>query len=194
MSRRRRDLLVGLLAVAAFLLTVPLGAWASEAAHPVFSWKKEALKTFNFLVVVGVLWWLLKDRLPKFLDERRQKIEKTINDAKTARAEAEAKRVEYEAKIERAERDIAEIEAEGARRIEAMRAELAQAAEAAAERIATEAEERISSEVKRAKEELQREASLLALELSEELIKERMSEEDQRKLVDETIRKLESLK
>ncbi len=75
-----------------------------------------------------------------------------------------------------------------------MKEELARAADAAAQKVASDAEERIDAEVKKARAELQREASLLAIELSEEIIKERMNEEDQQKLVDEAIEKLEGLK
>lgn len=194
MSLRRFTILTVLSAAALVLLVGAPQALASEAAHSVFSWKKEGLKFLNFLIVVGILWYLLKDRVPAFLSERRSKIEETIEEAKTAKAEAEAKRAEYEAKIAKAEQEVADINAEGERRIETMKAELAQAAEAAAQRIASDTDERIAAEVSRARGELQREASLLAIELSEEIIKDRISKKDQQKLVDATIEELEGLK
>jgi F-type H+-transporting ATPase subunit b len=193
-SLRRLTFLIALSAAALFLLVAAPQAFASEAAHTSFSWKTEGLKLLNFLIVVGILWYLLKDRVPALLRERRSKIEETIEEAKTAKAEAEAKRTEYEAKIAKAEQEIAGINAEGDRRIEEMKTELSQAAEAAAQRIASDTEERIASEVSRARSELQKEASLLAIELSEEIIKERLSKEDQKKLVDKTIEELEGLK
>ena len=181
-------------AVALLYAGVPL-AWASEGGGgPVFSLRSEAIKIFNFLFVVGVLWWLLKGPTARFFEDRRQKIDQAIEEAKEAKAAAEAKRAEYEAKIAKAHEDIAAIDAEGARRVEAMRAELAQAAEAAALRIAAEAEGRIAAELAQARAELQREASLLAVELAEELIKERVNEEDQRRLVEAAIEKLEGLR
>ncbi|MFQ6673005.1 MAG: hypothetical protein ACE5KY_06865, partial [Candidatus Tectimicrobiota bacterium] len=142
MSRRWPILLMVLVVTGALLLVVAPGALAAEAGRPAFSWKKEGLKTLNLLIVLGVLWWFLKDRLPAFFAERRGKIDQAIEEAKAAKAEAEAKRAEYEAKIARVEQEIAAIDAEGARRVEAMRAELARAAASAAERVAAEAEER----------------------------------------------------
>jgi ATP synthase F0 subunit b len=186
--------MVATLATTAVLLAAASVALAAEAGHSSVNWKAEAWKVVNFLIVVGVLWWLLKDRLPAFLGERRNKIDRAIEEAKAAKAEAEAKRTEYEAKIARAEQEIAEIDAEGVRRAEALREDLAKATEEAAEKLAADAKERVEAEVKGARAELQREASLLAVELSEELIRERIAEEDQRKLVDETIQKLEGLK
>ena len=175
------------------MLAVAPVVLAAEAAHPTFEWKKEAMKTFNLLVVLGVLWWALKDRLPRFFAERRGAIDKAIEEAKAAKAEAEAMRAEYEAKLARIEQDIAGIDAEGARRVEAMRAELDRAAEAASERIAAESTDRIAEELEKARAELQREASLLAVELAEEIIKGRVGKDDQRKLFDATIEKLKEL-
>ena len=192
MRRRCRPLLITLAAAALVLAAAPV-VLAAEAAHPAFEWKKEAMKTFNLLVVIGVLWWFLKDRLPRFFAERRSSIDKAIEEARAAKAEAEAKRDEYEAKLARIEQDIAEIDAEGARRVEAMRAELDRAAEAASERIAAESTDRIAEELERARAELQREASLLAVELAEELIRGRVGKDDQRKLFDVTIEKLKGL-
>ena len=192
MRRPCRPLLIALAAAALVLAAAPV-VLAAEAAHPAFEWKKEAMKTFNLLVVLGVLWWFLKDRLPRFFAERRSSIDKAIEEARAAKAEAEAKRDEYEAKLARIEQDIAEIDAEGARRVEAMRAELDRAAEAASERIAAESTDRIAEELERARAELQREASLLAVELAEELIRGRVGKDDQRKLFDVTIEKLKGL-
>ncbi len=192
MRRRCRPLLITLAAAALVLAAAPV-VLAAEAAHPTFEWKKEAMKTFNLLVVLGVLWWALKDWLPRFFAERRGAIDKAIEEAKAAKAEAEAMRAEYEAKLARIEQDIAGIDAEGARRVEAMRAELDRAAEAASERIAAESTDRIAEELERARAELQREASLLAVELAEELIKGRVGKDDQRKLFDATIEKLKEL-
>ncbi len=194
MSRRCRVLLLSLFAAVALLLSMAPGAMAAEAVHQAFNWKKEVFRYVNFLVVVGVLWWLLKDRVPKFFDDRRAKIDQAIKEAKVAKAEAEARRAGYEDKIAHVEQEIAAIDAEQARWVEEMRDELARATEAAAGRVSQEAEERIAAELDQARAELQREASLLAVELAEDLIKERVKKKHHRKLFDETVEKLEGLK
>ena len=107
---------------------------------------------------------------------------------------AEAKRAEYGAKIARVEQEIAAIDTERDRRIEAMRVELTQAAEATAERVAHDAEERIAAELDQARAGLPREASMLALEIAEELIKKRVKKKHHRKLFEETVQKLEGIK
>jgi F-type H+-transporting ATPase subunit b len=190
---RKSKVLLGALFVASLVLATAKGVLGAEEAHSTFEWKKEALKTLNLLIVLGVLWWALKDRLPRFFAERRSSIDKAIEEARAAKAEAEAKRAEYEAKLAQIENDIAGIDAEAARRVEAMRAELAEAADAAAERIAAESTDRIAEEVDRARAELQREAALLAVELAEELIKDRVGDEDHQRLVEATVKKLEGL-
>jgi F0F1-type ATP synthase membrane subunit b/b' len=187
--------------VGLFVLALVPVALAAEAAHPpAFSWKKEAFRYLNFALLVIGVYYLFKiglfdlDKVVKHFTERPRKVDKAIEEAKAARAEAEAKRAEYEAKIARVEEEIANIEAEGARRTEAMRAELAQAAEEAARRVAAEAQERIAEETEQARADLQREASLLAIELAEEILKEKVDEEDQRRLVERTLRNLEDLR
>ena len=158
------------------------------------------MKFLNFFLLAIGLYYLFKfdvfdlGKIVQHFKERPDKVRQVIEEAKTAKAEAEAKWAEYEAKIAKAEQEIADINAEGERRIETMKAELAQAAEATAQRIASDTDERIAAEVSRARGELQREASLLAIELSEEIIKERLSKKDQKRLVDATIEELEGLK
>ncbi len=187
-------ILVAIFVNAALALAMAPGAMAAEVVHHAFNWKKEALRYVNFLVVVGVLWWLLKDRVPKFFDDRRAKIDKAIKEAKASKAKADERRAEYEAKIAQVEQEIAAIDEEQARRLEEYRAEMARAAEAAAVRVSHEAEERIEAELDHARSELQREASLLAVELAEGLIKDRVRKKDQQKLFDSVIDKLEDLK
>ncbi len=194
MSWRRRVLLIALFAAAPVLLVMAPGAMAAEAAHPAFNWKKEAFRYVNFLVVVGVLWWLLKDRVPKFFDDRRAKIDQAIKEANASKSKADERRAEYEAKIAQVEQEIAAIDAEQARRVEEMRDELARATEAAAGRVSQEAEERIAAELDQARAGLQREASMLALEIAEELIKKRVKKKHHRKLFEETVDKLEGIK
>jgi ATP synthase F0 subunit b len=199
-DRRRTVIIIALVATVGVLLAASCPAFASEAGHPAFNWKKEALRTLNFLILMVGVYYLFKldvfdlGKIVKHFKERPAKVEKIVEEAKAAKAEAEAKRAEYEAKIARAEQEVAEISAVADSRVEAMRAELAQAAEAAAQKVGSDAEERIAAEVNRARAELQREASLLAIELSEEIIKEHLNEEDQQKLVDAAIEKLEGLK
>ncbi len=194
MSWRRRVLLIALFAAAPLLLVMAPGAMAADVVHHAFNWKKEAFRYVNFLVVVGVLWWLLKDMVPKFFDDRRAKIDQAIKEANASKSKADERRAEYDAKIAQVEQEIAAIDAEQARRVEEMRDELARATEAAAGRVSQEAEERIAAELDQARAELQREASLLALELAEGLIKKRVKKKHHRKLFEETVEKLEGIK
>ena len=194
MRRRSRVLLLAVFAAVALLLSMAPGAMAAEAVPHAFNWKKEVLRYVNFLVVVGVLWWLLKDRVPKFFDDRRAKIDQAIKEAKASKAKADERRAEYEDKIAHVEQEIAVIDAEQGRRVEEMREELARATEAAVGRVSQEAEERIAAELDQARAELQREASLLAVELAEGLIKDRVKKKHHRKLFDEIVEKLEGLK
>ncbi len=137
---------------------------------------------------------MLKDRVPKFFDDRRAKIDQAIKEANASKSKADERRAEYDAKIAQVEQEIAAIDAEQARRVEEMRDELARATEAAAGRVSQEAEERIAAELDQARAELQREASLLALELAEGLIKKRVKKKHHRKLFEETVEKLEGIK
>lgn len=50
----------------------------------------------NFLLWAGILWYLLKDRLPAFLASRRAGIVTELDEAKRLKEEAERKFAEYE--------------------------------------------------------------------------------------------------
>ncbi|MCP4906235.1 MAG: hypothetical protein GY910_14760, partial [bacterium] len=77
-------------------------------------------------------------------------------------------------------------------RAEREREKILEEAQQTAERIRSEAGTAVEREVRRAQEELRREAAELALEMAENLLREKMGDEDQSRLVEEFIARVES--
>lgn len=159
---------------AAFGLIGP-GAWVSLA----------------MLVFIGVLLW---KGVPKLitggLDAKIAAIREQLEEAKKLRAEAEALRAEYAAKIANAEKDAAAMVDHAKTEADAIVAKAEADAKdviARRERMAT---DKIAAAERGAVEELRATAAAAASEAARGLIAARHGEEADRKLVDEAISSL----
>jgi len=87
-------------AAAIVLASVP--AWAAEAAHGGSSsmWWNLLYRTMNFVVLVAVLWWLLRNPIKNMLGGRRESIKAELEELERAKAEAEQALTQAEAKLE----------------------------------------------------------------------------------------------
>jgi len=183
-------LLVGL-AAAGF------AAEGGEGAHHVDTAKQ--LKDFgwrvlDFAVLMGILIWALKKADVKgALKARREGIEKALQEAVTAREEAERKMAEYQGKLAKANEEIEAISAaireEGQKEKERIIAE----ARLTAEKIKEQARQAADQEVVKARAELRAEAARLSVQLAEQTLKEKINKGDQDRLVGEYLTKVVEL-
>jgi len=150
-------------------------------------------RSFNFVVLVGLLAYFVSKPIRKGLAARREGIEKSLTDAATAQREAEARFAEYDAKLSRAAQEIADISAGLRREGELERERIVANAKEVAEKIKAEAERTAENEIVRARAELRREAAKLAIELAEELLKKNFTSEDHERLVNEYMQKVGEL-
>lgn len=150
-------------------------------------------RSFNFIVLVGLLAYFVSKPIRNGLVARREGIEKSLHDAEVARSEAEARFAEYDAKLSRAEQEIAEISASIRREGEIERDRIVANAREVAEKIKAEAERTAENEILRARAELRREATKLAIELAEELLKKNFTTDDHERLVNEYMQKVGDL-
>lgn len=170
-------------------LIVAVGvSYASGDAHHADSGvllKDFLYRVFNFSITVGVLVYFVARPLKKALSGRREGIEKALREAQETAAAAEAKFSEYDAKLSRAEEEIATLKATLQAEAVAEKERLVAQARAAAEQIRQEAGKTAESEVARARLLLQQEAAGLAVELATDLLKKNFTREDQARLVEE---------
>ena len=150
-------------------------------------------RCFNFAVTVGILVYFVRKPIKNALVGRREGIATALEEAEKAQSDAEAKFIEYDEKLNKAESEIVVIVAELKREGELERDRIIAQAKESAEKIRTEAEKTAGFEVAKAKAELQAEATRLAVELAEELLKKNFSAKDESRLLDEYMKKVGEL-
>ena len=161
-----------------------------RGSHPRGEIVKQAI---NFLVLAGVLVYFLRKPFSSFLKERSELLRKAIDDAARARAEAAEKLAAIETRTAKLADEIAGMNAKMDVEAAAEARRLQEAAAVEITRIRAQSEFTGEQEVKKAREELRREASLLSARAAEELVRKTLSPEDQERLVRENLEKIEGI-
>lgn len=156
-------------------------------------WGEVLKQAINLAILAGVLGYFLRKPVSSFLAQRSELLRKSIEDAANARKEAAEKLSAVEARMAKLSDEIAQMnarmDAEAGAEVEKIRK--AYAAEIAG--IQAQAEFAGQQELKKAREELRREASELATRAAEELVRRTLTPEDQERLVRENIQKIEAI-
>lgn len=166
------------------------GAGHGDVAIP---WGEVVKQAINFAILAGVLVYFLRKPLSSFLKERSELLRKSIDDAAKARAEAAEKLSVIEARTAKLAGEIAEMTAKMDAEAGAEVRGLREAATAEIARIRAQAEFAGEQEVKKARQELRKEASVLSAQAAEALVRKTLSPEDQERLVRENIEKIEGI-
>jgi len=74
---------------------VALASGDAEGGHEGNKWIDLGKKTFNFVVLIGLLYWLLAAKMKEFFTGRRAEIKETLEKSVEKKAEAEKKHREY---------------------------------------------------------------------------------------------------
>lgn len=182
------------LPAAGVLLTaaVAIASGGGEAA-PGIPWGEIVKQAVNFGILVGVLVYFLRKPVSSFLKDRSELMRKSIDDAANARAEAARKLEAVDARMAKLSDEIAALNAKMDAEAAAEARALHDTVTAEIERIRKQAEFTGEQEVKKARTELQQEASLLCAQAAEELVRKSLSPEDQERLVKENIQKIEGI-
>jgi F-type H+-transporting ATPase subunit b len=150
-----------------------------EAAEHTPLWKEYMWKIFNFVLLIVVLFKFAKKPLANFLQKRTELIEKSLNEAKEAKEAALKALQEVEGRLKAKD---SEIEQERDRIIaESSRLK---------DKILEQAKTNIDFEVKHAKEVIKAEAVELAMELAEKKLKDKLTKDEQERLLDDSLVKI----
>lgn len=160
-----------------------------EAAHTPL-WKDYMWKIINFAILIIILWKFAKKPFQNFLKNRTELIEKTLNEAKAAKEAAMKALQEVEERLKTKDAEIESVIAASRRAGEQERDKIIAETEKLKEKILEQAKTNIQFELKHAKEEIKAEAVNLAIELAEKKIKDKITKEDQEKLLDESLMKI----
>jgi F-type H+-transporting ATPase subunit b len=151
----------------------------AEAEHS----RLEPWKWANFLILAGLIGYMIGKNAPGFFASRSQQIRKDMLEAEQARAESEAKMADVEKRFASLEADIAALRAESQREQTAGEASVRSATSAEIAKIQHNAKQEIEAAGKAARQELKRYTAGLAIELAQQKIQARMTPETQADLV-----------
>lgn len=128
------------------------------------------LHLFNFVILAGGLYFLLYKPVKAFMDKRAEQYENMDSAADRKLREAEALKDEYAARLQAAEKEIAEKAAESARKAEKVAEEKINEAKKQQEKIISDAKEAAERQKKRALEEQREEIIELAAGMAEKIL------------------------
>ncbi len=180
-----------LLFLAMFMLSASI-AYASgggEGGHDSQKWTDFFWKTFDFVVLVGFLYWLLAAKIKEFFVGRRRDIKDSLEKAARQKNEAEAKFREYSEKIDKASAEIDGIfELIKAQGVEEKQKIIADA-EKVARKIKEDSQLRTEQELKKASDQLRAEAVKLSIQMAEDILRRNVTVQDHETLVREYMEK-----
>ena len=196
MLQREREW-VGTVARIAVLLMLlaPCVAWAaSEGGHEsggLISLDKSLIvQGINFVILLLILQRLLYRPFLAKMAERTQAIQKSLDEAQAARAEAARQQEENETRLRSAHAEAAAIRAQALKEAGEEQRRLLEAARVESQRLVETAKAQMDADVRRAREELRREVADIATAVAEKLVRRSLRDDDHRRIVAEAIAKV----
>jgi len=196
MCQRERDLIATLARVAVLvMLFVPALAWAAaEGGHEsggLISLDKSLIvQGINFVILLFILQRLLYRPFLAKMAERTQAIQKSLDEAQAARAEAARQQEENETRLRSAHAEAAAIRAQALKEAGEEQRRLLEAARVESQRLVETAKAQMDADVRRAREELRREVADIATAVAEKLVRRSLRDEDHRRIVADAISKV----
>jgi F-type H+-transporting ATPase subunit b len=191
-SARPSLLLSSFLIFLFFISAFTAYASGGEGGHETNKWWDFGWKTFDFIVLVGFLYWLLAAKIKEFFVGRRKDIKESLENAAKQKAEAEKKYREYSEKIDKASLEIngifEMIKAQGV----VEKQKIIDDAKKLAEKMKQDAQARIEQELQKASSQLRIEAVQLSVQLAEQILKRNITEKDHESMVKEYMDKVVS--
>jgi F-type H+-transporting ATPase subunit b len=146
----------------------------------------------NFAILVAILLFFARKPIRDLLKNRTESIQKSIEEAREAREKAEEALAKVEERLKEKDREVADILATAERSGLKEREAIIEEGERLSRKIVEQARANIEYELKQAREAIKAEAVELAMEIAEKKIREKLSEEEQKRLFEESLKKLES--
>jgi F-type H+-transporting ATPase subunit b len=149
-----------------------------EPMSPAFIWM-----LVNFGILMIILAKFGGPAARKLAQERHDQISTALDEAKKLREQAAQKLAEYESRIKDVDSEVKKL-VDGIRAdAESDKKRILEAAEAQAKQMKRDAEIRIAAEIEYARKSLQREVTTAAANATEKLLKDKLTRDDQTKLV-----------
>jgi F-type H+-transporting ATPase subunit b len=147
------------------------------------------------LIAFGVTWMILRrlafPRIQEALDRRANAIEESIEHAERTRREADELLAEYRERLREARTQAEEIVARARKAAENAEREASEEARERREEILAQARRDAEAAIRQATQELRKDLADLTVLATEKVTRKTLSEEDQRKLVEEALSELD---
>jgi|WetSurMetagenome_2_1015567.scaffolds.fasta_scaffold27434_4 F-type H+-transporting ATPase subunit b len=173
-----------------FTLTAAYASGGGEGGHEGPSWFDFTWRAVNFLILAGVLYWLLAKKIRSFFAGRHEGIRTALAEAVIAREEAEKKFQEYAAKLNKATGEIDEITRMIQTQGLAEKERIIEDARKTAEKMKEDTQARMEQEFTKASQELRIEAVRLSTQMAGELLRKNIQADDHEALVKDYIEKV----
>jgi F-type H+-transporting ATPase subunit b len=179
---------------------------AAEAAHPgeEHGGEHEAprflgipawiFKLVNMLLFIGVLLYLIGKPVRSALAERTASIQRAAQEARERREKADRVASDIQARLASLEEELRNIRDRAEQEGERQKRELIAAADAEATRILQNARAEVDSRLKNARSELTEYAGQLASERAGQLLRERITPQDQAKLFKDSLDQVDEVR
>jgi F-type H+-transporting ATPase subunit b len=154
------------------------------------NWSNFFWRSINFLVLGGLLYWLLAKKAKAFFSGRRDGIRTSLANAESAREAAENKFREYSAKLEKATEEIEQIGEMIRSQGLSEKERIINEARKTAEKMKEDTQTRIEQEFSKASQQLRSEAVRLSTKMAEELLKKNIQAADHEAMVKDYIAKV----
>ncbi len=194
-STKEKTFLTASMTVVIFLVAGSFTLAFSSAAHGEGvhnAWlTTDTWKVLNFAVLIIGGFFLLKKPVREFFSSRTKGIEKELADLEQKKAEAEQSLAEYQEKFRNLDQESKQIVQDYVAQGEAAKAKILAQAKAQADKLEETAKHNIEQEFKAARKNLQRQVTVQAIEMAEQIIKDSITKEDQNELIDQYLKKLD---
>jgi F-type H+-transporting ATPase subunit b len=150
----------------------------------------DTFRVMNFVVLAAVLFFILRKPLSQALSSRIKGIKDQLAELEEQKAAAEKQLAEYNQKLSQLEKEADKIVEDYIKQGNEAKARILKEAESAAEKLQTQAHRNIEHEFEQAKLKLQEDILEKSLVKAEAIIEQKISGEDQERLVDEYLKKV----
>ncbi len=168
---------------------VALAADAGEAGDYNI-WMNLFWRVLNFVVVVGLIWYLAGNKIKDALKTRRYSIENELSELDQRKADAKQRLEDVERSISNMEEERQTILREYKAQGEAVKASIIEKAEAAAKQIQENAANAAETESRMAVEAIRAQLADLVTEATEKVLDKRLTKEEHQKLIDKYLEKV----
>jgi len=152
--------------------------------------KSLIIQLLNFLILLAILYRLLYKPLLAKMEERSAAIKTSLEAAEAARSAAAKQQEENAERLRAAYAEAQSIRAAALKEAADEQRKLVETARREAQQLVDSAKAQTEADIRRAREELRREVTDIAVSVAEKLVRKSLRDEEHRRLVDDAIARI----